>query len=78
MLAHEHTGGPGVVEVDVAEQQVAHVAEREAPLGEARFQRVDRRRGTAVEDRGAVVRIEDVRADEVRRALVVEVDRLDA
>src|SRR2546429_638248 len=30
MLADEHTGGAGVVEMDVREQQVADVAERQA------------------------------------------------
>ena len=36
VLAHEHAGGAGVVEVDVAEQQMADVGEREAVRRRAR------------------------------------------
>jgi hypothetical protein len=78
VLAHEHARRAGVVEVNVAEQQMAYVAQREPTLGKARFQRVDGRRRPAVEERGAVVRVEQVRADDAWRALVMEVDRLDA
>jgi hypothetical protein len=78
VLAHERACGACVVQVDVAEQQVADVRQCEVVLGEARLQRVDRRRGAAVEDRGAVIGVEDVRADALLDALVVEVDRLDA
>jgi hypothetical protein len=66
-----------VVEVDVAQQQVADVAELEVVVGEARLQRVDRRRRPAVEDRRSVVRVEDVGADAAGPAVVMKVDRLD-
>ena len=50
--------------------------EREAALREAGLQRVDRRRGAAVEERRAVVGVEQVRGDRALVAHVVEVDQL--
>ena len=50
--------------------------EREAAVGEARLQRVDRRRGAAVEERRPVVGVEQVARDDPLAAEVVEVDRL--
>ena len=41
MLADEYARGARVVEVDVRQQQVAQVAQREAVLGEPLLQRVD-------------------------------------
>ena len=76
MLAHEHARGARVVEVDVAEQQVADVAEREPAPCEARLQRVDRRRRPAVEERRAVVGVEQIRGDGALVAEVVEIDQL--
>jgi hypothetical protein len=76
VLAHEGPGRAGVVEVDVAEQQVPDVGQRETAVGEARLQRVDRRRGAAVEERRPVVGVEQVARDDPLAAEVVEVDRL--
>src|SRR6266404_2625607 len=76
MLAHEHAGGAGVVEVDVAEEQVAKVEKPQPFRLEAGFESVHRRARPAVEERGAVVRFEHVAADRARVALVEEVDRL--
>ena len=52
------------------------VAEREAALCEAGFQCLDRRRRPAVEERRAVVGVEQVRGDRALVAHVVEVDQL--
>jgi hypothetical protein len=38
MLTDEHSGGASVVEVDVAEEQVAEVREREPAFCEALFE----------------------------------------
>ena len=76
VLADECPGRAGVVEVDVAEQQVPDVGQREAAVGEARLQRVDRRRGAAVEERRPVVGVEQVARDDPLAAEVVEVDGL--
>ena len=49
MFPDEHACRPGVVEMDVAEQQMADVGELQAVLRKPCLQRVDRRRGAAVE-----------------------------
>ena len=63
VLADERAGGPGVVEVDVGEEEMADLAELEPSLGEARLQRRHARRRAAVEERRAVVGLDDVAAD---------------
>jgi hypothetical protein len=76
VLAHEDARRARVVEMDVAEQQVADVGEREPAVGEAGLERVDRRRGAAVEDRGPVVGVEEVARDDPLAAEMVQVDGL--
>jgi hypothetical protein len=51
MLAHEHAGRPRVVEMDVAEQQVANVGELESARSKPGLEAVDRGRRPAVEER---------------------------
>jgi pimeloyl-ACP methyl ester carboxylesterase len=63
MLTDERTGGAGVVEMDVREEQVAEVGHLEAVLAQARVQVVERARRAAVEQRGAVVGLDQVRGD---------------
>ena len=70
MLAHEHAGRAGMVEMDVAEQQVADVGQLQAARRERRLQRVDRHRGPAVEERGAVFGVEQVAGDRALDALL--------
>src|ERR671933_2265840 len=77
MLAHEYARGARVVEVDVREEEMANVAEREPALLEPRLQRRDARGGAAVEQRRPVVRPQEVRADHTRGAEVVEVERME-
>src|ERR1700752_839030 len=74
MLADEDSCGSGVVEVDVREQEMAHLREREAALAQPGLQRRNARRRPAVEESGTVRRLQQVAADDARR-LVVEVDR---
>ena len=76
MLAHEHPGRTGVVEVDVAEQEVADVGESQPLLREPGLQGLDRRGGAAVEEREAVVGVEEIRADRPLVALMQEVEQL--
>ena len=64
MLANEHSGGACVVEVDVREQEVANVLKLEPALAQARVQPVDAGRRAAVVERRAVLRLEDVGADD--------------
>jgi hypothetical protein len=75
--AHERARGARVIEMDVTEQQVAHVRERDPVLGETGLERGDRRRRTSVEERRAFVRVEEVGRDGSLAALVVKVDRLE-
>jgi hypothetical protein len=63
-----------VVEVDVTEQQMAEVGERHPVLGETALERVDAARGPAVEERRAIVALEEVAADDAFGAFVMEVD----
>jgi hypothetical protein len=74
MLPDERPGGAGVVEVDVAQEQVADVLEIEAVLGEALLERGDAARGSAVMEREAVLGLDEVAADDALGALVAEVD----
>ena len=75
MLADEHARGSRVVEVDVGEEKVPDVREGEPALRETRLQVLNARRRAAVEERGPVLGLEQVAADDPR-VLVVEVDRL--
>ena len=74
MLPDEGARGAGMVEVDVAEQQVADVGERVSAGGESLLERGDVGRRPTVEKREAVVRLEQIAADDALGAEVVEVD----
>src|SRR5207302_5170289 len=78
MLTHEHAGRTCVVEVNVTEQEMAHIGELYALLFEAVLQRWDRRRRSAVEERGAVFGVEQVAPDRALAARVVKVDEIHA
>ena len=70
VLADEHAGRAGVVEMDVGEQQVLDVAELVPALGEPALQRGDAGRRPAVEEGEAAGRLEQVDADRPGRARV--------
>ena len=74
MPADDRPGRAGVVEMDVRKQEVADVGQLEALLREPRLERRERRRGPAVEERRAVVRVDEVHADRLRPAAEVEVE----
>ena len=74
VLAHEEAGGARVVEVDVREQEMAQVGDRDAVLGEPGAERFERRCGTAVMESRAFGGVEQVRADDALAAEVEEVD----
>jgi len=76
MLAHEHAGRARVIQMDVAEQQVAEVRQLQTALCESGFQRLDGRGRPAVEERRPVVGVEHVAGNGALDALVQEVDRL--
>jgi hypothetical protein len=78
LLADEDARGAGVVEVDVAQQQVADVGERQALLGEGLFEPGDADRRTAVVEREPVRGLDEVAPDDALGGEVVEVDELDA
>jgi hypothetical protein len=65
-----------MVEVDVGEEQVRHVSELESPARKSGFEVRDARSRPAVEQRDAVVRLDDVAALVVREAAVQKVDGL--
>ncbi len=75
MLTNDRSRGAGMVEMDVGEQEVADVAELEAAGGEAVLQRREAGGRPTVEERRAVVGLDEVAANVAREALVEEVDR---
>ncbi len=78
MLAHQHAGGARMIEMNVTQQEMPHVRKLHALLLEAVLQRGDRRRRSAVEQRGAVIGVEQVAPDRALAARVVKVDRIHA
>ena len=76
MLANQRARGAGVVEMDVREQQVAHVVQHEAALGQLRLQRRDAGRRPAVLEREPVVGLEQVDADDALGTFVVQIKRI--
>jgi hypothetical protein len=72
--AHEDAGGAGVIEVDVAEEEVAEVFELQAALLQPPLERRDATRRPAVEERQPVVGLDEVAADDSLVAAVMEVD----
>jgi hypothetical protein len=74
MLPDQRSRGAGVVEVDVAQEEVADVREREVAFSETAFECRDPRRRAAVMEREAVLGLYEVAADDASGALVVEVD----
>jgi hypothetical protein len=74
VLPDEDARGARMVEVDVAEEEVADVGERKPALGEALLERREIARRAAVEERGPVLGLEQVAADDALGAEVVEVD----
>ena len=73
VLAHEHSSGTGVVEVDVREQQVPDVGELEPLLREAGLQLGDAGRGAAVLEREPVLGLQEIDADHTLVAEVMQV-----
>ena len=74
MLSDQCAGGACVIEVDVAEEEMPDVGERDAVVGKPLLQRRNGGRRPAVEEREAVWGLEQVAADDAFRAEVVEVD----
>src|SRR5438093_712884 len=68
-------GGGRVVEMDMAEQDVAEVAERKPVVFETALQRVHATRRAAVEQRRPFLGLDDVHADHALDAAVEEIDR---
>jgi hypothetical protein len=74
----ERAGGAGVVEVDVADEDVRQAAELEAGLGDGRLEARQRAAGPGVDEReGAAAEVEQVAGDRLGDAGVVEVEGVD-
>ena len=76
LLADEHACGPGVVEMDVGEQQVRHVLQREPVLGQPCLQLGHAGCGPAVLEGEPVSGLEQVRADDALAPEVPQVEEL--
>jgi hypothetical protein len=74
VFADQHAGGAGVIEVDVAQDQVGDVSEREAQTGESFRQPWKTRGRAAIEKRRPVVGLDEIAPDDALDAAVVEVD----
>jgi hypothetical protein len=74
MLADEDACGSRVVEVDVAEEEVADVLKGQAVGRETLFEVRDARGGAAVEERRTVRGVEEVARDDPLGTPVVEID----
>ena len=73
---HDRAGGARVVEVDVREQQMANVGQLELELAQALLEARQGRRGAAVEERRAVVGLDEVDADRALQAEEMQVERI--
>ena len=76
MLTDEHPGGTRMVEMNVRQEQVAQVGERQTLLGETLLQRRQAGGRPTVEERRPVCRLQHVDADDALGALVLEVERI--
>src|SRR5439155_22327611 len=75
MPPHEGPRRAGVIEMDVREQDVADIAERRSAFTQSALEVSEARSRAAVEEGGAVLRLQEVRADDALDALMVQVDR---
>jgi uncharacterized membrane protein len=75
VLAHEHAGCARMIEMDVREDQVADVGQGESTLCQTLLEPLGARRGAAIEQGRAIVRLDDVGADRALVAGVEEIDR---
>ena len=74
--ADERSRSAGVVEMDVREQEVVEVGQLEPTLRQPLLEGGDACRRPAVVEREAVVRLDQVHADDTLIALVVKVHRI--
>jgi hypothetical protein len=74
MHADEDAGRARVVEVDVAEEEVAHVLERQAVVGQSLLERSDTRSRAAIEESGPGRGVEQVTRDDPLGTPVVKID----
>ena len=75
MLPNDVTRRTGVVEVDVREQEVAQILQRDTVIEQSLLQPLEAGRGAAVEERRAVCGLYDVDRDHALRAQELKVDR---
>ena len=76
MLAHERSRGPGVVEMDVREEEAAQVAELETAGRQRLMERRKAARRAAVVEREPVLGLDEIGADPPWIPAVEEVERL--
>ncbi len=74
MLSYQRAGGARVVEVDVREEQVPQIVELDAACPECVVQRGKAARRAAVEEREAVVGLDEVCGDTAGIAAMQEVE----
>ena len=74
VLAREGAGGTGVIEMDVREQNRAHVADLDPAAREAAAQRRQRGGRTRIDERGARRPVQHRRRDHAADAEKIEVD----
>ena len=78
VLAQQRAGGAGVIEMDVRQQQRAHVGDRDAGPGECRSQRFQARRRSRIDQGDPGGALNDGGRDDARPAAVHQVGVRDA
>jgi hypothetical protein len=72
----ECAGGAGVIEVDVGDEQVAKIGDREAELGKPGFERGESRTRSGIYERETVVEIKQIGAKKLLFTEETEVEKL--
>jgi hypothetical protein len=78
MLADENARRACMVEMNVRKEEVAQVLKLEPTMVQGAVQAIEAGRRTAVEERGPVVGLDQVGANDALRPLMVEIERIRA
>jgi hypothetical protein len=75
MFAHDGSSGARVIEVDVRQQDVAHIAPAHAVALQPELECRKARRRSGIDDRNAAARLHDATGDGVRAAEKFKIDK---
>ena len=75
---HEHARCAGVIQVNVRQQNRAHIVELKSSRAQRMLQRRERRRRPGIEDRDAAGSVQKRRCDDARLSEKFEVDKIES